>query len=103
MGIRWMLTTTACVRAMNARARALGMTDRGTNLLAYQFQWPAADATLSLGVLRGVLLLCIAGTAAWLFGLALRRLGGQATADPTTAVATPAPTPRGMRSPATDS
>ena len=56
------------------------MTDRGATLAQYHLTAPPVDALFWLGLLRAALLISIAGAAAWLFSLAIKRLGVHAAA-----------------------
>lgn len=51
--------------------------ERGSELIAYDFQWPALDLFFLAAVLRWLMLLLLAGTAAWvLYGLLGKLLSG---------------------------
>ncbi len=62
------------------------MTDRGTQLAAYSFEWPVPDLALLAGAVRWAMLLVVAGGAAWglsgLFGRAGEAGGDGAGAGP---------------------
>lgn len=63
------------VSALIAHSAWHWMTERGASLREYQFTLPAFDAALLLGVTRALLVLAIAGLAAWLLAEVYRRLG----------------------------
>ena len=55
------------------------MTARGSELLDYEFRWPAWNAALLASAMRWTLLVLIIAAAAWLLAGWARRLGGRAT------------------------
>lgn len=50
------------------------MTDRGSQLLQYEFQWPAVDLALLANLMRWLMLAVIIGGSAWLLSHPFRRM-----------------------------
>ncbi|MGE0703029.1 MAG: HupE/UreJ family protein [Vicinamibacterales bacterium] len=47
------------------------MTERGSQLMLYQFSWPVFDAIFFAGFVRGLMVLVVAAAAAWLISLVI--------------------------------
>ena len=50
------------------------MTDRGSQLLQYEFHWPAVDLALLANLMRWLMLAVIIGGSAWLLSHPFRRM-----------------------------